>query len=40
MGFQRAQRLTPDGIVDEDTLVRLATITRDVTEPSLSTGPR
>jgi general secretion pathway protein A len=40
MGFQRAQRLTPDGIVGEDTLVRLATANRDATEPSLSGGAR
>ena len=40
MGFQRAQRLTPDGIVGEDTLVRLATVNREATEPSLSSGSR
>jgi len=40
MGFQRAQRLAPDGIVGEDTLVRLATVNRDATEPSLSSGSR
>ena len=40
MGFQRAQRLAPDGIVGEDTLVRLATVNREATEPSLSSGSR
>ena len=38
--FQRAQHLTADGIVGEETLVRLATLARDSTAPSLATGAR
>ncbi|HEY2991678.1 MAG TPA: AAA family ATPase [Methylomirabilota bacterium] len=36
--FQRAQHLTADGIAGEETLVRLATLARDATAPSLSGG--
>ncbi|HEU5194591.1 MAG TPA: AAA family ATPase [Methylomirabilota bacterium] len=38
--FQRAQQLTPDGIAGEETVVRLATLTRDASEPSLSLSVR
>jgi general secretion pathway protein A len=38
--FQRAHQLTADGIAGEETLVRLATLTRDATTPSLSAGLR
>jgi general secretion pathway protein A len=40
MAFQRGQRLAADGIAGEETLVRLATLTRDDTMPSLSASGR
>ena len=40
MGFQRAHQLTPDGIAGEETLVRLATLARDASAPSLSERTR
>ena len=38
--FQRAQQLTADGIAGEETVVRLATLARDATAPSLSASVR
>jgi general secretion pathway protein A len=40
IAFQRAQQLTADGIVGDETLLRLAAMARDATTPSLSAGPR
>jgi general secretion pathway protein A len=40
MDFQQAQQLVIDGVVGEDTLVRLAMRTRDATTPSLSAAAR
>jgi general secretion pathway protein A len=36
VAFQRAQQLAADGMAGEETLVRLATLTRDASAPSLS----
>jgi len=38
--FQRAQQLTADGIAGEETLVRLATLAREASAPSLSASVR
>ena len=38
--FQRTQQLTADGIAGEETLVRLATLARDASAPSLSASVR
>jgi general secretion pathway protein A len=40
IAFQRAQQLAPDGIVGEETLLRLLTVTREGTTPSLATESR
>jgi general secretion pathway protein A len=40
VAFQRAQQLIPDGIVGEETLVRLSMLAPDSSVPSLSAGAR
>ena len=40
MAFQRSQQLAPDGIVGEETLLRLSTVGREPTGPSLGTESR
>jgi len=40
MAFQRSQQLAPDGIVGEETLLRLSIVGREGTGPSLGPEPR
>ena len=40
IAFQRAQQLAPDGIVGEETMLRLSAVTRETTTPSLATESR
>jgi peptidoglycan hydrolase-like protein with peptidoglycan-binding domain len=40
MAFQRSQQLAPDGIVGEETLLRLSIVGREGTGPSLGSEPR
>jgi peptidoglycan hydrolase-like protein with peptidoglycan-binding domain len=40
MDFQRAHQLTADGIAGEETLLRLATLARDASAPSLTERTR